>query len=256
MPVFKTFNYRSNQYQYSKKRSDQYQQSSEAFKFYENISESFEKYRKDNFRSNFILNFNANYNNRQQYTSKSWIQKTSYQSTRQFYQSKRDRQMLKNIVNSRKFSKTTNINKSQHSIYNKIQRYTTNSFYFNVSYQQKTYHEEETKILDEFEETENQENLFANFADLNEEEHELYYEKQTIKKKDNETFVEFIEIKSICKRCEKSFFSKNFLHNHIRKEICLKLLNEISKIKTSDMIKIVISTTATENQDFKLRFRS
>ena len=241
-------------------RIDQYQSSENTARSYGNIFGSSE-YRKDyTQRSNYFAYTYSNNSNRQQFTSRSWsYQKipNTYRSIKQFFQSdQRDRQMLKDIVNSREFSKTTDINKPQHSIYNKIQRYTTNSSYFNASYQQKAYHEKETKIPDEFEETEDQENLFANFADLDEEGHELYYEKQTIKNEDNETFVGFIEIESICKRCEKSFFSKNLLHNHIRKKICLKLLSEISKIKTSDMIKIVTSTTATENQDFELRFRS
>ena len=136
MPAFKNFNYRADQYQQAEKeRSDQYQQSFEAFKSYENISESFEKYRKDNSRSNFILNFNSNYNNRQQYTSKPWVQKTSYQSTKQFYQSKRDRQAFANMTNSSKYSKLTNFNKSQHSIYSKFQRYSIDSKQINPSYQ-------------------------------------------------------------------------------------------------------------------------
>ena len=118
MSAFKNFNYRSNQYQYSKERSDQYQQFEKEFKSY-NTFESFEEYRKNYFRVNSISNFKSNSNNMQQYF-KPWIQRTSYQSTKQFYQSKKDRQTFKNIKNSSKYSKFTNFNKFQHSIYNKF----------------------------------------------------------------------------------------------------------------------------------------
>ena len=144
MPAFRNFNYRTDQYQQTEKvRSDQYQQFSETFKFHENISESFEDYQKDYSRSTFTLNFKANYNNRQQYV-KSWTQKTSY-SIKQSYQSDQpeNRQAFRDIENPSKYSKSTNFNKSQHSIYNKFQKYSIDFKQSNSSYQQKAYHEHE-----------------------------------------------------------------------------------------------------------------
>ena len=178
MLAFKNFNYRLNQYQYSKKRTDQYQQFEK--KFY-NISEH-EKYRKNYFRSSSISNFNANYNNRQQY-DKFWTQRTSYQSIKQSYQSdqsEKNRQTFTNITNSSKYSKFTNFNKSQHSIYSKFQRYSIDSKQTNSSYQQKTYHEHEKseQNIENDENQENNQNNFSfNFANLNEEDNEVYYEK-------------------------------------------------------------------------------
>ena len=245
MPAFRNSNYRPNQY--SEERTDQYQQFEE--KPY-NTSESSEGYRKDYSRSGSIPNFNANYNNRQQYTSKSWVQKTPYQSTRQSYQPEKDRQTPTNMTNPSKYSKPTNFNKPQHPIYNKFQKYPTN-----FSYQQKTYHEDEEKKL----KNEDHENFSANFAGLNDEGNELYYEKETIKKDDNdETFIEFIGIESTCRRCELSFASRNLLHVHIREAKCLKqtALTNLDNSKTHSTVKIVIFKASTSNQNAELGFRS
>lgn len=52
--------------------------------------------------------------------------------------------ILRNIENLAKYLKATNFCKSQHSIYNKFHRYSTDlqSFNVNTSYQQKVYHEQ------------------------------------------------------------------------------------------------------------------
>ena len=257
MSAFKNFNYRSNQYQYSKKRSDQYQQSEKKFKSY-NISESFEEYRKNYFRVNFTSNFKSNSNNMQQYF-KPWIQRTSYQSTKQSYQSKKDRQAFKDIENSSKYSKSTNFNKSQHSIYNKFQKYSANS-----SYQQKAYHEHEKSeqnIENDENQKNNQNNFSFNFENFDDEGNEIYYEKSNTKNDEN-TFVEFVEMQSTCKRCEETFSFKNLLHDHIRMTICVKS-NRISKVdlindtvKNTDTVKIVTFKTSTSNQNVELEFRS
>ena len=254
MPVFKTFNYRPNQYQYSEERSGQYQQSSEAFKSYENISESSEEYRKDYFRANSISNFKSNSNNMQQYF-KPWTQRTSYQSTRQSYQSKKDRQASKDIKNPPKYSKSTNFNKPQHPIYNKFQKYSTNS-----SYQQKTYHEhEESEQNIEYDENQknNQDNFSSNFEGFDDEGNEVYYEKKTVKEDDNnEAFIGFIEIESKCKRCGLIFASKNLLHVHIREVTCQKQLNRIMSKDSNTAVKIINSIASTKDQGFDLGFRS
>ena len=257
MLAFKNFNYRSNQYQYSKKRTNQYQFEEKSY----SISESFEGYQKNYFRSSSISNFNTNYNNRQQY-DKLWTQRTFYQSIKQSYQlenrqtyQSENRQAFSDIENSSKYSKS--INKSQHSIYSKFQRYSIDSKQSNSSYQQKAYHENEDE---ELKNDQDQKNFSSNFANLNEEDNEVYYEEQNIKNEKN-IFVEFVEIQSSCKRCEKTFSSRNLLHDHIQMIICVKS-NRISKVDLinntikSAEIKIVTFKTSINNQNVELKFRS
>ena len=254
MSVFKNSNYRSNQYQYSKKRSDQYQQSEKEFKSC-NISESFEEYRKNYSRANSTSNFKSNSNNMQQYF-KSWTLRTSYQFTRQSYQQKKDRQAFKDIENSSKFSKSTDVSKSQHSIYNKFQRYSIDSQRINPSYQQKASHENEDEKLKDDEE---QENFSFNFANFDDEDNELYYEKESIKEDDNDQiFIEFIDIESTCKRCELFFFSRNLLHVHIREAKCLKqtISTNPDTSKTHNIVKIIAFKAFTKDQNSELKFRS
>ena len=59
---------------------------------------------------------------------------------------KKNRQAFKNMKNSSKFLKSADINKFQHLIYNKFQRYLVDSQYSNALYQQKIYHEQK-KII-------------------------------------------------------------------------------------------------------------
>ena len=127
------------------------------------------------------------------------------------------------MKNLSKFVKFTDFNKSQHSIYSKFQKCSNDSQNLKIQYQQKTYHEKKKNNFEKSENVSNQ-NFASNFVDLNENNNEIYYEKQSVND-DKEVFIEFIKIKFIRKRCEISFAFKNLLHNHICKIICLKQSN-------------------------------
>lgn len=114
--------------------------------------------------------------------------------------------------------------------------------------------EKKINVHERFEKSDDQENLFANFVKLNDENHD--YEEQSFKKKENEIFIEFIEIELICKRYEKFFSSKNPLHPHIRKALCLKQSKQVLEKKSKNKIKIIKSIAFTKSQDFELRFKN
>ena len=124
-----------------------------------------------------------------------------------------------------------------------------------MQYQPKGYHENENDdFQQEIENVENQKNYDLNFADIDEKRREMYYEEQDIKS-ENKIFVKFVKMQSTCKRCEKIFSSRTFLHNYIRKTMCAKT-HQISKEKqTNKKIKIITSTASTHDQNDELKFR-
>ena len=182
-----------------------------------------------------------------------------YQSFKQNYRSKlKDRQVLKNMTNFSEFLKIRDFNKSQHSIYNKFQRYSNDllNLNFNVQYQQKVYHENKNDdYQQEVENIENGENYDSNFTDIDEERCEVYYEEQHIKS-ENEIFVKFVEMQSTCKRYKEIFSSRNLLHNYIRKKLCTKRHYISKKKQTSKKIKIIAFIASTHDQSDELEFRS
>lgn len=106
---------------------------------------------------------------------------------------------------------------------------------------------------------ENRQIFLFNFASLNGNKREMYYEEQKLKNENvSETFVDFIEIESTCKRCEIFFASRNLLHMYILEIKCLKQSNQIfTQFKNQNNIaKIITFTTPTEEQNFELKFRS
>lgn len=101
---------------------------------------------------------------------------------------------------------------------------------------------------------ENQKNFISNFANFDDKKHEIYYKKQTIENEnEQETFVDFVEIQSICKRYEEFFISRNLLHNHIRDIKCLKQFDRVltnsnsSKFEIQHTVKIITFMTSTND---------
>ena len=165
------------------------------------------------------------------------------------------------MTNSSKYSKSTNFNKFQHSIYSKFQRYSIDSKQINFSYQQKAYHEHEKNeqnIENDENQKNNQNNFSFNFANLNQKNNEVYYEKQKIDDDEREIFIEFIDIESNCKRCELSFASRNLLHVHIREAKCLKqtILTNLDNSKIQNIVKIITFKASIKDQSSELKFRS
>lgn len=240
-------------------RISQYQSPENTVKSYGNTSGA-SGYRRDyTQRSNYPPNTYLNSSNRQQFTPRPWISQkaqNAYQPIRQPYQSdQKDRQAPKDLGNPPEFPKPTGLHKPQHPIYNKFQKYPADPQYPNSSYQQKAYHGEEDNDLEEPKNIEDQENYTSNYAGLDDEGHELYYEEQSVKEED-ETFVGFVGIESTCKRCGESFSSRNLLHSHIRKALCLKRANQVSKEKPQDKVAIITSMASTSDQGSGLGFRS
>ncbi len=73
-------------------------------------------------------------------------------------------------------------------------------------------------------------NVSINFAEYDDQENELYYEKFSINsKKKYETFANFVKIETSCFQCKKVFSSKNKLHKYLKTKCKSKSVNKSSK---------------------------
>ena len=77
----------------------------------------------------------------------------------------------------------------------------------------------------------NEETVFINFAKYDEHENELYYDEQTLMKKNsNETFISFVNLETTYKHCHKIFSFNNKLHFHLRHDQCIKKTSKNTQI--------------------------
>ena len=118
----------------------------------------------------------------------------------------------------------------------------------------------------------NEKTVSINFAEYDEHENELYYDEQTIMKKDfDKVFVEFINFETIYKHCHKVFSFNNKLHHHLRHDQCIKkfihkddeskifAIESISYAKdvtVSVLSKIIESTISIKDLKYDIDFRN
>ena len=124
------------------------------------------------------------------------------------------------------------------------------------------------KIFQTTVENENAENDFTydekkisiNFAEYDETNNEFFYEKQTCDEM-NETFADFIEIETVCKRCQKTFSFNNKLHVHLRFDMCFKKQKNNSFTNQTcalfiESIEIIKSNASFNDFEFDVEFRN
>jgi hypothetical protein len=130
-----------------------------------------------------------------------------------------------------------------------------------------SYEKKYQKNYQDSQESDQELNMSINFAEYNDQENELYYEKFAINsKKKYEIFAKFVEIEVLCITCKKVFSFKNKLHKHLKE---CKSAIKIARIKKSAIITqeninekliikksiIVKSTAFIANKDYELTFR-
>ena len=238
------------EYQSSRQRSESFVR---AYTFYFKANISYNNQRTSYFNAQY-----QSYNMKQSY----------YLNKQQFYQSKKKTQSQ---LSSSKLSliiiNTTSASQSIYSIkYNQ-----SSNRYENRQNKQKTYQTTvENEENDQF--MKNEETVSINFAEYDEHENELYYDEQTIMKKNSdEVFVEFIDFETICKHCHKVFSFNNKLHHHLRHDQCIKKFiqkNDESKIfaiksisyakddTVSVLSKIIESTISIKDLEYNIDFRN
>jgi hypothetical protein len=109
--------------------------------------------------------------------------------------------------------------------------------------------------------------MSINFAEYDEQDNELYYEKITIDSKNKyEIFVEFVKIEISCITCKKVFSFRNKLHKHlkncksaiktekIKKSMTLSQ-HDINEKHITVKLMIMKSTTFIANKNYELIFR-
>ena len=131
----------------------------------------------------------------------------------------------------------------------------------------------DTTVKNENEENEdtNMKAVSVNFADYDEQENELYYDKQLYENDSNEVFVEFVEMKTTCKNCHEIFKLNNKLHKHFNKKQCIKKSSQKISVnfkivtidKTSSDLntkisksKIIQSSTSIDDLKFDVEFKN
>ena len=105
-----------------------------------------------------------------------------------------------------------------------------------------------------------------NFAKYDRDDNELYYEEQLFTSENDldEAFVDFVEMKTTCKNCQKVFSSNNKFHKHLKEKQCIKMTKESQQKKSSNKYQNIIETdpdvirfsTSIKNFEYDLRFRN
>lgn len=92
----------------------------------------------------------------------------------------------------------------------------------------------------------NEKNTSINFVEYDEHDNELYYDEIFMKNSNvkYEIFVEFVNLKSACTKCKKSFLSRNKLHKHLKKNCDKFTINQIV-IKTTSSVQSLASSNAS-----------
>jgi hypothetical protein len=102
-------------------------------------------------------------------------------------------------------------------------------------------------------------NVSVNFAEYDDQENELYYEKITINFEEKyESFAKFVEIETSCITCKKVFSFKNKLHKHLKncKSTRIEKIKKTTSSSQKKSKKLIIMkfTTFTSNKSYDLTF--
>ena len=223
------------------------------------------KQRSDDFIRSNLLRFNSQY--QKQYSS---YQDYFYQNYQQLSQFKnRSQSQLSTSKQSLAITNSTTVAfaTSQSIYFNKYTGQASNR-YENRQNKQKVY---QTTVKNEENEHSMKENtVFINFAEYDEHDNELYYEKQSIMKKNfDEIFVDFVDFETIYKHCHKIFSFNNKLHYHLRHDQCNKKSIQIKKTFTMSAVfmysadilefttsEIIESFVSTKNLNYDINFRN
>jgi hypothetical protein len=159
-------------------------------------------------------------------------------------------------------SKSNEFDRKNDEYTSKIYNTKTEKSNLNQKYSSKNEYDEKYSQKDH-----NHKNMSINFAEYDEQDNELYYEKVTIDSENKfKTFVEFVEIEISCITCKKVFSFRNKLHKHLKN---CKSAIKTEKIKKSMTISqpninekhitvksmIVKSTAFIANKNYELVFR-
>ena len=140
--------------------------------------------------------------------------------------------------------------------------------YENQQNKQKVY---QTTVKDEENEHSMKEDAVSiNFAEYDEHGNELYYEEQSVMKKDfDEVFVDFVDFETTCKHCHRIFSFNNKLHYHLRHDQCNRKSIQVKKtftmsavfmysadISESTTSEIIESFVSTKDLDYDIDFRN